>query len=512
MNPERLNAAVEYHRQALHVIPLKDGDKVPVRSGLYDEPMPTFSQLEDYFAAKGHNIGVLCGARSSGFFVVDVDDRRLTKKYHEELQPLIKKNAPVVETARGYHFWTRCPEAASVQWEKIRGIDFKYYGHVVAPPSLHPSGQLYLFRDDLSAIPEIQLEEFLFKKTTREEGQIVRTPAGVVIPAHDRPYGLSPHLFAILHGNIGKYPSRSEAEAALVTYCANNGWTFENVKQLFDVQAWQHSKYKEKGKHGTAYLAQIYSSALKYLSTNRSDIDKKLDALTVWAENPANWKGRTAHTDRSVFLAFLSISRRCGKIADVYASRREIAELAGIGREPARAALHRIPFLKLVRKDVDPFTPAVWSIDTEQVLSNVPNPAIPIQSLCITGGKGESLAELTRHDLFRYTGLGKAGAVVWLAIGDTFRGIPEIGTLAGVPRRTVYRKIDVMKQLHLVEVQGKGYAQKVMRAKGANLDAAAELMGTAGAAKKQRALHRNERKAVATIREAYRESLAVVKH
>lgn len=501
---ERFDAAIEYHRQELQVIPLKAGEKTPALKPAYDRPVFSLPEYERYFLETDNNIGVVCGLASKGFFVVDVDDRKQYKKHRAQLDPLIRTGAPVVETKRGFHIWTRCPELAGRAFEKVNGIDLKNSGHVVVPPSLLLTGQLYMFREELKEIPVLTLEQIPFKSRprTQEQGELIRTETGVIIPAYERPHGIPASLFQSLYGETGKHPSRSEAEQALIVYCVNNGWTFEQIKRLFDVHATPATKYREKEAHGFAYLKASYANAVEYLTANRRDVDRQIDALTVWAERRESWTGKTALTDQSVFLAVLSIARRTGKLSDIFASAREIGELSGYGHRTATRALTRIPVLTMIRKDVDPFTPAIWGINTAtQIFSNLPKWPIPTHSPGIRELGG------LNHDLYRFRGIGKNGRQILAALGDEWLTASEIASRSSVPERTVYRKIERMKQAGLVEVQGKGYKRRIRRVQGADLSKAAEIIGTAGAGDKQRARHKAERQAVGRIKEAYLESL-----
>jgi len=486
----KFDAAIEYHRQELKVIPLKAGSKIPALKPAYDRPFLNSQECENYFYNTDFNIGVECGRASKGFFVIDVDDRNQYRKHKTELDALIKTGAPVVETKRGFHIYTRCPQAMGRAFEKIEGIDFKKSGHVVAPPSLLETGQLYLFREELKEIPFLELEQIPFKSRERitPGTDLIRTESGILIPYDERPHGIPMRLFQALDGNKGEYSSRSEADQALITYCVNNGWTAENIIYLFEVHATKETKFKEKGKHGYSYLKTCYSNAVEYLTNNRTAIDRQLDALTLWTENKDNWKGRTALTDQAVFQAFLQIARRTGKVSDIYASIREIAEAAGIGKNTASKALERIPFLKLLRKDIDCFKPAVWSIETpKQILSSVPKRDIPSQSPCIKGFE-------LNHDLFRLHGIGKNGRSILASLNSKeWRTLKEIIALTNFPRRTVHRKLERMQAVGLIEIKAHLNGRLFRRIENADLDKAAEILGTAGTLKRQKAKHKIER-------------------
>ena len=492
----KFDAVIEYHRQELKVIPLKAGSKIPALKPAYDRPFLSLQECENYFYNADFNIGVECGRASKGFFVIDVDDRKQYRKHKTELDALIKTGAPVVETKRGFHIYTRCPQAMGRAFEKIEGIDFKSSGHVVAPPSLLETGQLYLFREELKEIPFLELEQIPFKSRERitPGTDLIRTESGILIPYDERPHGIPMRLFQALDGIKGEYPSRSEADQALITYCVNNGWTAENIIYLFEVHATKETKFKEKGNHGYSYLKTCYSNAVEYLTNNRTAIDRQLDALSSWADNKANWKGRTALTDQAVFQSMLCIARRTGKLSDIYASCREISEAAGIGKSTASNALERIPFLKLMRKDIDSFTPAVWTIETpKQILSSVPKRDIPTHSPPLSIKNND--LELN-HDLFRLHGIGKNGRFILASLNSKeWRTLKEIIALTNFPRRTVHRKLERMQAVGLIEIKAHLNGRLFRRIDKPDYGKAAELLGTAGKLARQKAKHRLEREA-----------------
>ena len=499
----KFNAVIEYHRQELKVLPLKAGSKIPALKPAYDRPFLNLQEYEKYFYNTDFNIGVECGHASKSLLVFDVDDRKQYRKHKTELDALIKTGAPVVETKRGFHIWTRCPQAMGRAFDKVTGIDIKSGGHVVVPPSLLETGQLYLFREELKEIPFLELEQIPFKSRERITPGIdlIRTESGILIPYDERPHGIPMRLFQALYGIKGEYPSRSEADQALITYCVNNGWTAENIIYLFEVHATNQTKFKEKGNHGYSYLKTCYSNAVEYLTNNRTAIDRQIDALTLWTQNKENWTGRTALTDQAVFQAFLQISRRTGKVSDIFASCREIAEAAGIEYKTASKALYRIPFLKLLRKDIDCFTPAVWSIAiSKQMLRNATNLHIPTHSPPLRG------LELN-HDLFRIKAIGKNGRLILTGLDfKEWRSLREIIALTNINRRTIERKISKMEYAGLIEIKGQLYNRLFRRIENADFDKAAEILGTAGTLKRQKAKHKIERGAYQKVFET-KESL-----
>lgn len=90
------------------------------------------------------NIGICTGA-ISGFFVLDVD----VVGHETETLLLDKRLTLTVETGRGYHMYFQLPDfpvgnrAGLLPNVDIRGDG----GYVVAPPSIHPSGESYCWID-----------------------------------------------------------------------------------------------------------------------------------------------------------------------------------------------------------------------------------------------------------------------------------------------------------------------------------------------------------------------------
>ena len=90
------------------------------------------------------NIGIATGA-VSGIVVLDIDGAEGVAT----LQTLIAEygllpRTPVVQTARGLHFYFKLPQGVSVPCSTGNGLDIRGNGgYVVAPPSIHSSGHVY---------------------------------------------------------------------------------------------------------------------------------------------------------------------------------------------------------------------------------------------------------------------------------------------------------------------------------------------------------------------------------
>jgi hypothetical protein len=82
-----------------------------------------------------------------------------------------------------------------------------------------------------------------------------------------------------------------------------------------------------------------------------------------------------------------------------------------------------------------------------------------------------------------------------------WRSLSEIVALTNINRRTIERKILKMEAAGLIEIHGQLYNRLFRRIENADLDKAAEILGTAGTLKKQKEQHKREREAFEIIKE-----------
>jgi len=174
-----LEAALEYVQKGWAVIPLAPKSKLPYAPLLprNAEGKPSWKLLKDtpadeeqvrswYEAEPNLNIGIITGWQSGGLVVIDIDEGSTKANVPQ---------TPVVWTGRGLHIYTVSPEpvnttkyAGGVLKGEIRGEG----GYVVAPPSIHPSGEVYRWADfmDPDSLPLADFQEALTKvkiKTTK---------------------------------------------------------------------------------------------------------------------------------------------------------------------------------------------------------------------------------------------------------------------------------------------------------------------------------------------------------
>jgi hypothetical protein len=101
------------------------------------------------------------------------------------------------------------------------------------------------------------------------------------------------------------------------------------------------------------------------------------------------------------------------------------------------------------------------------------------------------------HDVFRYCGLGKSGAQIWIALRENgASSVSELVRITGRHRTTIARRL---KQMSRIVDQITGEIVSMVEFDGitwhaidVNLDEVAWILGTAGMGRKQREKHRKQ--------------------
>lgn len=130
--------ASDYVKQGWFILPLAPKEKLPYFPFAKNGYKSATNNLDlvDYWWTKVPNLNIGIACDISGLVVLDVDFRNGGST--EDLKDTYK-----VKTGNGYHFYyttNRYPVFPVRQ-----GVDVKYKGYVVAPPSIHPNGDIYTF-------------------------------------------------------------------------------------------------------------------------------------------------------------------------------------------------------------------------------------------------------------------------------------------------------------------------------------------------------------------------------
>jgi len=148
--PNLAAAARWYAREGFPVLPVRPRDKVPdTARGLHDATTDPATLARLWQENPDRNVGIRTG---QGVFVLDVDGA----DGEASLQALEVRCGPLPETVesttgRGRHLYFRHPAEVTVKNSAAQlgpGLDVRGDGgYIVAPPSFHPNGNRYGWRD-----------------------------------------------------------------------------------------------------------------------------------------------------------------------------------------------------------------------------------------------------------------------------------------------------------------------------------------------------------------------------
>lgn len=150
-----LETALEYEQRGWSVIQLKTRDKAPRFDWQeFQSRRATPDEIKQWWKEYPlGNIGIVCG-QVSGIVVIDIDDIAKADKR-------ILTDMPTgyhVKTGGGNrHAYFKLPPDLHIPSRRVLGVELKGEGsQVVAPPSIHPSGELYVLNQagELGELPK----------------------------------------------------------------------------------------------------------------------------------------------------------------------------------------------------------------------------------------------------------------------------------------------------------------------------------------------------------------------
>lgn len=135
---QMLKQALDYIDQGWFVLPLQPKEKSPyfvyAKNGYKSATNNKETVKQWWTEVPNLNIGIACDL--SGLVVLDIDFR-----HGGTTQGLA--DTYKVATGNGFHYYYKTARYPVIPVRK--GIDIKYKGYVVAPPSIHPNGHKYEF-------------------------------------------------------------------------------------------------------------------------------------------------------------------------------------------------------------------------------------------------------------------------------------------------------------------------------------------------------------------------------
>ena len=144
--------ALHYAEMGLAVFPLACRDKVPAVVGGCKVATTDRTTIERWWDKNPqYNIGIATGNKSSGLVVIDLDvDKNKGIDGYDVLRDWQNKHGKLPETWQsitgrgGYHYFYKDAIVHSNRVGLYEGVDIRGEGgYIVAPPSVHPNGNIY---------------------------------------------------------------------------------------------------------------------------------------------------------------------------------------------------------------------------------------------------------------------------------------------------------------------------------------------------------------------------------
>lgn len=235
-----LNAVREYHAAGFSIIPCLQDKKPAMAWKAYTKQRASLAQVEDW-ATTYHSIGVVGGAVSGDIVFIDLDGIPAVKHFAQAFPDLCNSTRSVLTgSQKGIHLYVRVdklPRNVNVRVDGIGGFEIRATGqYVIAPPSPHPSGNLYrVWRDyDIAHLPDIDdvVTWMLSKRNPKPTPPSTRQP--VEADRRKRAY-----LEKVVSGEIGRVECASPgnrnnslfyATLRLANYCGGGELSWQDMK------------------------------------------------------------------------------------------------------------------------------------------------------------------------------------------------------------------------------------------------------------------------------------------
>jgi hypothetical protein len=521
-------AALDLYRRGLNVFPLPSAWEWNWKSAGMEPKKPPYSSTKPLFMNRLHicgpecerrtaksgalclpesatfealfdhaNLGVMTGRTSGNLLAFDCDSQPAYKRMRRELDKR-GLNYWAFNSHRGGAYVMRLEqgEAANTPCSLGKVEIWGNSHYLVFPPSVHPLGTIYQWRTG----------EPYYTLPIGEPPPVVSidqvADLGVKLLREAGPKGKDPELYDLPDWTI----RLSQANRDIAAYPPNEGIRNIQLTALtYDVAALIDSgdlprldglaflvNVAERcvPPYGPRDIAAMLKSALKKGDLTRA-VDYYNDDHTVtrqpapweiafnWARSK-DWSGRTAQTDRAVFLACCERARLDGR-ARFRASTRELAEISNMKRKTATRALHRLcgaSYLRRVATDqrsgANVFTFGAMPLNMDPIITTC-----ILSGDLIEGQKHELPETEAEQDLFGR--LGKIAWRVWMHL------------IQQAEPSSAYYAIDRLISVGLVTFNPADghYFGETQTEKGLQTRAAA--LGALGKSAKRKRLHQRER-------------------
>jgi hypothetical protein len=492
---------VKFIQAGYDVIPLVPSSKSPLRKAW--EKRPTVSQW--YNAPDNANIGLRAG---NGRAFIDCDDKKIPGTSEAVIRWMdglgyALGTYPLVQTPTsggvGRHVYVSFAGALlGSRRDFINGFgagDFRYgAGSFVAtfPDYVTGLGEYKLLQGDVTQLPVLDMKDIA---ALVDINKVVADPK-----QSKRPSALA---LATMQGvKLEKYKTNSDGEMGLVLSLHNSGYTYDEIKAVFEscvCLGHYTNEHKAKGaREAERWLRLTYKNAVTYSQESRTR-----QTIAAWIERAkaSAWK---KVTDKNLYIAHAEISHKAGKYEHA-ADVRTLSLLAGVGICTASNGNKRLvkagglvvvePFAGLRATTYKLLEPP-QSATLEHILSkecvDVFENGTP---------KNGTKEAITTHDAFM-NGKGRlgrrAGEVYALLLSELLT-FAEIQERTGTPTRTLRRILGKLRNvkdrktgeiIEMVSLGGDGaYCGNIV-----DLDLVSAIYGTYGATGKRRDEYAKDRR------------------
>lgn len=491
MTDTTTQARIEYLQNGFDCIPLKPNSKQPLAKSW--ERLSTSRQW--YNAPNDSNVGLRAG---NGKAFIDCDDKNKAGTFSNVINWLDglghkAESLPIVQTASGigrhvYVNFTGSLLGSSRNFVSQFGAGEFRYGNgsqVAAYPSIVDGGQYRLVSGDIARLPVLDIHDIAklinLNETVQEKRQ---SPV------------MSHNAYALANGKgLERYPSRSEAEFALVLSLINSGFDYSGVKSIFDNFPC-FGCYAEKS-NGAKWLYMTYQNALA-ASQRDSETRRTIQAMQE-AANMAAW---SKASDKNVFLAHLKTAYRAGRLS-YSAGSRDLALAAKVSHPTATAATkrHIQSGLLTLEKPSVALLANGYSLQVDRIYHYLKN-------LCeVVVNSVPPQTDLASHDAFRNGGgrkgknkkrLGQRAGQIYQVLTYQAMTVQELQKATGASIKTIKRALQKMSKvvdhatgeiIEMVSCDGNVWVANLV-----DLNLIAAIYDTYGATGKQRERYAQERR------------------
>jgi DNA-binding transcriptional regulator GbsR (MarR family) len=343
------DARTVYEHLRFETLPLLPGQKRCVIKG-----WPTLDTDALWKQAEpGANIGLKAGGNCHLAFI-DCDDKdrpgtyQNVQKYLADLG-LKSGDYPVIQSASGIgrqiyiRFDGDLPGHSRDLARHLGAGEFRYGPsvYVVAPPSIVNGAKYTLLEGDLQRLPFLSLDQVLpMLQDQQTEAVVIIDHLPVRLLRRPMPQDVVELLETLAHAEKGQrtgwYPTRSEAEAAVVAKLVLAGWSYNEISDVF--LKYRPRKFWELGPSSENYLEFTYRRTISALAAR----GVRPEITDAWRRSLSlSWKGRYGPLTQATYNALLAICWQCNSWT-VRASERDLSEYVAGTPAGVHNALRRL--------------------------------------------------------------------------------------------------------------------------------------------------------------------------